>query len=523
MSGPLLLFLGLVATIALTVLARRIQVPYPIVFIVAGTVLAFMPGLPMVSISPDWIFLAVLPPLLFAAGWGTDWLIFRSALRPIIQLAIGLVIVTTLAVAFVARQLLPDISLASAFALGAIISPTDPIAATATFQRFTIPRRIVGIVEGEGLVNDATALVIYGYAVAAAVSSVAFSLTAAAESFVFVAAGGIIIGLAIAWLVAVITRTLAHYDLTDSTIDNMLIIGAPYFAYLSGQAAHVSGILAVVIAGISISRRSTVLYSPQTRLIGNNVWTLWIYVINAYMFLIVGLQLRTFVHAGSRFYPFIPAALAIAAVVIIVRVVWVFPTAWAARLVPIVRRTDPMPPSSVLLLIGWTGMRGVVSLAAALSLPNNFPRRDLIVFITFVVIFVTLVGQGLTLDPLLNILHLPEESGDDRRRELEIRLRALDVGLARIRQMQNEIDDPHIQSDLTRLRGEYENRIGHLRDPAAEHDHDEAASSDIHTYAEREALRAERDAIRELRDHGEIPDEAFRRIQYDLDLAESRL
>ncbi len=521
MSGPLLLVMGLAATIALTVLARRIQVPYPIVFIVAGTVLAFVPGLPAVSISPDWVFLAVLPPLLFAAGWSTDWLVFRSALRPIIQLAIGLVIVTTLAVAFVTRKIFPEVSLASAFALGAIVAPTDPIAATATFQRFTIPRRIVGIVEGEGLVNDATALVIYGYAVAAA-SSVAFSLPAAAESFVFVAAGGVIVGLAVTWLVERATRTLARYDLNDSTIDNMLIIAAPYFAYLTGQAAHVSGVLAVVIAGIAISRRSTVLYSPQTRLIGSNVWNLWIYVLNAYMFLIVGLQLRTFVHAGSRFFALLPAALAIAAVVIVVRMVWVFPTAWLARIVPIVRRTDPMPPSSVLTLIGWTGMRGVVSLAAALALPSNFPHRDAIVFITFVVIFVTLVGQGLTLDPLLNILHLPEDP-DERQRELEVRLSALDVGLKRIKEMQNEVQDPHIQNDLTRLRGEYETRIAHLRDPEAGHDHGQATSSDIHTYAEREALRAERDAVLELRDSGEIPDEAFRRIQYDLDLAESRL
>jgi CPA1 family monovalent cation:H+ antiporter len=474
-----------------------------------------------VQVAPDWIFLAILPPLLFSAGWSTDWLIFRSALRPILQLAIGLVIITTLAVAVLARDIIPGISLASAFALGAIVSPTDAIAATATFQRFMIPRRIVGIVEGEGLVNDATALVIYSYAVAAAASA-AFSLTAAGESFVFVAAGGIIVGLVVARAVELITRALARYELTDSLIDNLLLIGTPYIAYLTGQAVHVSGILAVAIAGITLSRRSTIVYTPQTRLIAINVWSLWIYVLNAYMFLVIGLQLRTFVHAGSQFFSLVPAAIAISILVIVVRILWVFPTAWLARLVPIVRRTDPMPPGSVLALIGWTGMRGIVSLAAALALPNGFPHRETIVFITFVVIFVTLVGQGLTLDPLLNILRLPEDP-DERRRELEVRLHALDVGLKRIRDMQKEVDDPHIQNDLTRLRGEYETRIAHLRDPEASHDHDQSTSTDIHTYAEREALRAERDAIRELRDRGDIPDEAFRRIQYDLDLAESRL
>jgi CPA1 family monovalent cation:H+ antiporter len=291
---------------------------------------------------------------------------------------------------------------------------------------------------------------------------------------------------------------------------------------LSGQAAHVSGILAVAIAGIALSRRSTAVYTPQTRLIAMNVWTLWIYLLNAFMFLAIGLQLRTFVHAGTQFFPLLPSALAISFVVIIVRILWVFPTAWIARLLPIVRRADPLPPASVLALIGWTGMRGIVSLAAALALPNGFPHRETIVFITFIVIFVTLVGQGLTLDPLLRILRLPEES-DERARELQIRLRALDVGLDRIREMQNSISDSHIRSDLTRLRAEYESRIAHLRDPEASHDHDESPTSDIHTYAEREALRAERNAIKELRDRGEIPDEAFRRIQYDLDLAESRL
>jgi CPA1 family monovalent cation:H+ antiporter len=232
--------------------------------------------------------------------------------------------------------------------------------------------------------------------------------------------------------------------------------------------------------------------------------------------------LRTFVHAGTQFFPLLPAALAIAAVVVIVRILYVFPTAWLARLIPVVRRTDPLPPAGAIALIGWTGMRGIVSLAAALALPNGFPQRETIVFITFIVIFVTLVGQGLTLDPVLRVLRLPEEA-DERARELEVRLHALDVGLDRNKEMQDTIRDRHIRSDLNRLRAEYESRIAHLRDPAASHDHDESTSSDVHTYAEREALRAERDAIRDLRDRGEIPDEAFRRIQYDLDLAESRL
>jgi monovalent cation/hydrogen antiporter len=521
MSEPVLLVLGLIVSTALAVLSRRLQVPYPIVFILAGTVLAFVPGLPAINISPDWIFLAVLPPILFSGAWGTDWRMFSSALRPILLLSIALVVITTLAVAAAAQRFLPGLSVASAFALGAIVSPTDPIAATATFERFRIPRRIVAIVEGEGLVNDASALVIYGYAVAAAATA-AFSLTAAAESFLFVAVGGVALGLAIAWIVEFISRKLARYDLTDSLIDNLILIGAPYLAYLSGQVIHVSSVLAVVVAGIALSRRSTVVYTPQARLVGTNVWTLWIYVLNAFMFLAIGLQLRAFVHSGERFFPLLPAALAIAVLTILVRILFVFPTAWLSRLVPAVRQRDPLPPAGALLVIGWTGMRGIVSLAAALALPTMFPHRETIVFVTFVVIFVTLVGQGLTLDPLLNLLRLPEDP-NQARRELEVRLQALDSGLTRIREMQGEVRDRHIIADLTRLRAEYESRIEHLRDPASSEDHDESPKSDIHTYAEREALRAERDAIRVLRDRGEIPDEAFRRIQYDLDLAESRL
>jgi CPA1 family monovalent cation:H+ antiporter len=250
------------------------------------------------------------------------------------------------------------------------------------------------------------------------------------------------------------------------------------------------------------------------------VWTLWIYVLNAYIFLAIGLQLRTFVRSGSEFFGLLPAALAISAVVILVRLLWVFPVAWLSRLIPSVRRNDPMPPASYITLIGWTGMRGIVSLAAALALPTTFPHRESVVFITFVVIFVTLVGQGLTLEPVLKLLRICEER-EDGKREVEIRLRALEAGLRRIEELDAENSDPHIAHDIERLRGEYENRIEHLQNQLASGQ--APPPPDVHTYAEKEALRAERNAVMVLRDRGEIPDESFRRIQYDLDLAESRL
>ena len=523
MTEPVVLVLGIVVAVALAVVSRRLELPYPIVFVIAGTLIAFIPGLPPVSIASDWIFITLLPPLLFSAGWLTDWVMFRKNLRPILQLAIGLVILTTVAVALVARQLLPMLGIAEAFVLGAIVSPPDAVAASAVFERFAVPRRIVAIVEGEGLLNDATALVIYAYAVVA-VTTASFSLGEASRSFVFVAVGGVVVGLVLAIAVEAISRFLARYDLSDSLIENLLIIGCPYGAYLIGQAVHVSSVLAVVVAGIALSRRSSTVYGPQTRLIAWNVWTLWIYVLNAYIFLAIGLELRTFVEQGSRFYAFLPAALAISALVIVIRFVWLYPSAYIARLIPAVRINDPMPAAGVLVLIGWTGMRGIVSLAAAIALPPSFPRRDVIVFVTFVVIFVTLVGQGLTLKPLLRLLRLADEGGEHDR-ELEIRITALRAGLERILNLSRRTSGAHETEDLQRLRSEYESRIEHLQHqvgkPAPQNalEHPE----DRRNQAEIEALRAERNAIMGLRDSGEIPDEIFRRIEYDLDLAESRL
>jgi monovalent cation/hydrogen antiporter len=521
MSAPVLLILGLVPAVALTIVARRFRVPYPIVFILAGTALAFVPGRPPVPIGPEWIFITVLPPLLFSAAWDTDWTMFRANLRPILQLAIGLVLFTTVAVAFLAHHIFPALSFGAAFVLGAIISPPDAVAAEATFQRIAVPRRIVAIIEGEGLLNDATALVIYASAVTAA-TAVTFSLNGVIRQFVLVAAGGVVLGLLVAWAFEWIVRMLTRYDLTDSLIENLLLITCPYAAYLLGVVAHVSAILAVVIAGITISRRSSVLYGPQTRLIAYNVWSIWIYLVNAYLFLAIGLQLRAFFAKGDHLFPLIPHALAISALVIAIRFVWIYPTAWLARLIPAIRRRDPIPPAGWLAALSWTGMRGIISLAAALALPENFPDRDVILFVTFIVIFVTLVGQGLTLTPVLRLFHVYEDEDADRR-EAEIRIRALQAGLERINQLNLEAHGQHARQDLHALRIEYERRIDHLR-REIEVDSPALREEDImHNYQEIEALHAERDAIMTLRDSGEIPDDIFRRIQYDLDLAESRV
>jgi monovalent cation/hydrogen antiporter len=522
MSEPVLLVLGLAAAVAFAIVSKRLALPYPIVFVLAGTALAFVPGLPAVRIAPDWIFLAVLPPLLFAGGWSTDRALFLANLRPILLLAVGLVVVSTAAVAALAVRIVPDLGWAGAFVLGAIVSPPDAVAAIATFERFSVPRRLAAILEGEALVNDATALVLYFYAVGA-VTAGAFSLPHAAGSFVLVAAGGIVVGLAVETAVEAITRALNRAALSDSLIDNVLIMGTPYAAYLLGDALHVSAVLATVVAGIRLGQRSAVIYSPESRLVGVSVWQLWIYVINAYVFLAIGLQLRALVQDRAHALALLPAALAISALLIAVRLLWVFPQAWIPRaLFPALRARDPRPPARDLILIGWTGMRGIVSLAAALALPYAirggapFPARDAIVFITFVVIFVTLVGQGLTLIPLVRRLRLGRDGESGR--ELQVRIAALEAGLRAIDRMRSAAASDDDREVLERLREEYAHRIDHLRGHG-----EETPASRFDHRAQQQALDAERGEIMRLRASGEIPDEIFRKVQYDLDLAETRL
>jgi CPA1 family monovalent cation:H+ antiporter len=526
-SEPLVLVLGLAAALFFAIVAKRFALPYPIVFVVAGALLGLIPGIPPVRIDPNWVFLAILPPLLFSGGWQTDWKLFRANLRAILQLAIGLVIVTTVAVALVAERIVPGLGWAGAFVLGAIVSPPDAVAAAATFERFHVPRRIVAIVDGEGLVNDATALVIYGYAVAAAVTG-AFSLGFAITSFVLVAAGGIGFGIAVAWCAGWLSRFLARHELSDSLIDNLMFLGIPYLAYLGGQALHVSGVLATVVAGIALSRRSPLLMTPETRLISQNVWTLWIYVLNAFVFLAIGLQLRAVAGGPQQALHLLLPALAISVLLIVVRLVWAYPSAVIPRLIPLVRRNDPMPPLTSLAVIGWTGMRGIVSLAAALALPyrdahgNPFPGRDAILFVTFVAIFVTLVGQGLTLGPLLRWLRVRED-GDPEKREIAVRVAALECGLRRIDRLAAEAAGEEQKHIIERLRTEYVDRIAHLRAHESGRGEAEDPLSAFDHRIQHEAIAAERGEILRLRDEGRIPDDIFRRVQYDLDLAESRL
>ena len=404
-----LLLLLLLSSVALGWIARHFKFPYPIALVAGGAVLGLVPNLPQYAFDPQLILVAVLPPILYQAALLTSWTDFKANVRPIGLLAIGLVAVTTLAVGAALKMMVPEVPWAAAFVLGAIVSPPDAVAATAILSRLNMPRRIVTILEGESLVNDASGLVLYKFAVAAVLTG-AFSLFDATLQFALVSAGGIAMGIALAFVYIAVHRRLG-----DPFIEVLTVLTIPYTAYLAAEAVHVSGVLAVVAAGLVRGRYAPEIVSSEMRIMARPVWNVLVFLLNSLVFMLIGLQMPGVVeHLGQ--YP--PAQLAaIGAVVTVVavgvRFAWVFPAAylphWFSRYL---RKREPRPRTSELAIIGWCGMRGIVSLAAALALPltlpggSPFPHRDLIIFLTFVVIAATLVGQGLTLTPLIRWLRV---------------------------------------------------------------------------------------------------------------------
>src|SRR6266481_5895955 len=524
MSGVAEIFVGLLLAVAvLALVARKLTIPYPILFVVGGLLLGLIPKLPQVRLDPELVFLFVLPPLLFPAALFTSWRDFRANLRPIALLAIGLVLFTTVAVACLAHAFM-DLPLAAGFVLGAIISPPDAIAATAIAERLRIPRRIVTILEGESLVNDATALIALRFAIVALATGT-FSLGSATGQFFFVAIGGIVVGLAVGWISARVSKPI-----DDPPIEFTLSLLTPFAAYLLAEQLQVSGVLAVVIAGLYYGWHLPELTSSRTRLQAGPVWEMFEFLLNGFIFLLIGLQLPTVLHRleGRSIIQLAGYATAISLAVILIRILWVFPAAYLPRLLSkSLRKRDPYPAWQHVTIIGWTGMRGVVSLAAALALPltfendKPFPGRDLISFLTFVVILVTLVVQGLTVPLLIRLLGIEVDRSAEKE-ELEARLKANQAALTRLNEIANSRKlNPDI---VNRLRVEYEDRIAQIEvsEPAENQTQRGLFSSDYDWLAH-EALSTERRMIIQLRNEQVINDEVLRRIQRDIDLAEARL
>ncbi len=514
----------------LAIVAKRVSIPYPVVFVLGGAAFALVPNLPEVELPPELVFLIFLPPLLGAAAWTTDFRAFVRERRAIGLLSIGLVIVTTLAVGWVAH-VYAGLPWASAFALGAIVAPTDAIAMEAVAEQISVNRRLLTILTGESLVNDASSLVIYRFAIAAGASGV-FSLGHALLSFVFVALGGIAVGLAVGLAIEAVQRFLNKTNSSDAIIDNVIILLLPFAAYIAGESLHVSGVLATVTAGIYMSRRWSELYSGETRLVGESLWEMLTYLLNGAVFILLGLQLRSIVHDLTTKFSEPAAQLfweagEIALVVIVVRFLWVYPATYLPRLIPAIRRVDPFPPWTAPFVISWSGMRGIVSLAAALAVPltdasgKPFPGRPEIVFVTFVVIFATLVLQGLSLPFVIRLLKV-QDDGTLGEKEVKIRIKALKAAMNRLRELEPEFDTTTEWEVEGRILAEYEHRIEHLRGHAAG-DADDSDETRADHRLQREALLAERKEIAQLRRANEIPNDIYRSIERDLDLAEQRL
>jgi len=523
-SADSLVLVGLLAAAAaLLALAELIRVPYPIPLVLGGLVLGFVPGMPRIELPPDIVLVAVLPPLLYGAAFFSPLRELRANVRPIGLLAIGLVLTTTVAVATVAHAAIPGLGWPIAFVLGAIVSPTDPTAATAIAQRLGLPRRLVALVEGESLVNDGTALVAYRFAVAAVVTG-SFSLAAASGRFVLSIAGGIAMGLAVGFVIREVRRRL-----DNPPVEITISILSGYFAYLPAEAIGVSGVLSAVTVGIYMGWHTPELTTAQTRLQGVAVWEILFFLLNAFLFTIIGLQLPVILDglAGYSTATLVWYAALIATTVVAARFAWIFATAQLPRLLGRRRREAPAPwqPSVVL---AWSGMRGAVSLAAALALPlttdagTPFPNRELTVFLTFSVILGTVAVQGLTLPRLIGLLELEDDSRLEEKEDTKARIHAAEAALARLEEL---VDEEWVREDTAdRLRGLYDFRRSRFRArlDGADDETIEQRSTDYQRLL-RELLQAERAAVRALRRERRISDEVMRRVERDLDLEEARL
>jgi CPA1 family monovalent cation:H+ antiporter len=518
----------LVAVAALAWAANRLRIPYPILLVIGGLALAFVPHLPTVTLQPEHVFLLFLPPLLYYAGLHTSWRDFKANARPIALLAVGLVLFTTVLVA-VAAHFIVGMSWATSFVLGAIVSPPDAVAATAILQRLRVPRRIVTILEGESLVNDATALVTYQFAVAAVVTGT-FSLASASLQFVVVSVGGVIVGLlagmAVAWV---------RPRLRDNSVEHIVSLLTPYVAYLPAEWLHVSGVLAVVTCGIYIARRLGRITTAEIRLRSWAVWDAFNFLLEGLVFILVGLQISRIlqnVPTGSM-SAVIGWPLAISLVAIVARMLWVPAATYLPRLLSkTMAERDPVPPKKNIFLVAWTQMRGVVSLAAALALPMTtatgapFPDRNLIAFLTFGLILVTLVGQGLTLPAIIRYLGLDRVRDEGANEENTARYLAALAAIERLDAL--GATDAAAAAALQRARAEYDERIAYYSRTISP-DGEAAVGGAVmmacssHEDAMRQAIQAQRDMLGRLRDQGVIGDDVLRHLEHELDHEEARM
>jgi len=514
----------LVVVVILVMLARRLNIPYPIPLVLGGLALGFVPGLPHIAMPPDLVLLVFLPPLLYSEALTLSWRDFRANLRPISLLAFGLVAMTTLIVAVVAHAVIPGLPWAAAFVLGAVVAPTDEVAVSAVAERLKLPHRLLVIIEAESLVNDAVSLVLYRLAAAAVVTGT-FSWLSGGFQFLINSCGGVGIGLVVGYGVSQLRRHLKP----DPLIENTISLLTPFIAYLPAESLHVSGVLSVVTTGLYLGRLGPRYITSATRLQAGTLWRMIDFLLNSLLFILLGLQLHTILNqlSGRSWPTVISEAITISLSVILARIVWIVTCTYLPRLINMKRRLASLPPWQQMSVIAWTGIRGSVSLAAALAIPAltargaAFPQRDMIIFVTFVVILSTLIVQGLSLPILINRLNLVEDDGFAHE-ESDARLQAAHAGLARLEEIaEAETLPEEIVADLRSHINNRTQRFEARADGNANQEYEARAA--IFQRLRNEIVNAERKTVVSLRDQSVISDDIMLRLLRTLDLEEQRL
>ncbi len=526
MHHDLLLVIGLLFAVSLlTLLSPKLRIAYPILLVLGGLVIAFVPGIPHVRLDPELIFVIFLPPLLYEAAWFTSWREFWKWKRSISTLAFGLVFFTSLVVGCFTNWLIPGFTLALGFLLGGIISPPDAVAATSVLKGLHIPRRATTILEGESLVNDASSLIVFRFALVAVMTG-QFVLSEAVEQFFILSIGGIAVGLAVAHLIYFTHRLLP----TTPSVDTALTLMTPYLMYIIAEEFHTSGVLSVVSGGLFLSYRSHAFLDHRARVQAYNVWSTLIFILNGLVFILIGLDMPDIVAGLSdvELHRAVGYGLLVSLLVIAVRFIWMFPAAYLPRILfAHIREREPDPGWRMPIVISWAGMRGVVSLAAALSIPHTlpdgdpFPHRSTIQVITFVVILVTLVGQGLTLPWLVRRLQVREVDPRTPEEEQELVLRARLVRAVIGHLNTHPERGPHIEraeQHFIQLAESYHRSLESLRSEERVLQHDDPNRTmmrDVIAVQRRELVRARRERV--------FDDELIRRMESNLDLEETRL
>lgn len=524
-SVELIFLLLLLFVAGLAALAKRFHTPYPIILVIGGLLLSLFPRAPHIALNPDIVFLVVLPPLLFSAAFQTSWRDFRANLVSIGMLAFGLVGFTVFGVAVASVWLLPNFDWRAGLVLGAVVSTTDAIAATSIAHRLGLPKRITDVIEGESLVNDATGLVALEFATALLVSGHTPGLAEGIWRLLYLVLGSIVIGLAIGKFIYLIEGRI-----DDASIEITISLIAPYIAYLAAEAAHASGVLATVVCGLYLGHKSSLYFSRGARLKAGAVWDTLTFVLNGLVFVVIGLQLP-YILSGIRDFNlghWVILGAKISGAVIALRILWVYPGAWTSNALRrwIFHDTEPFPNPRSIFIVGWTGMRGVVALAAAISLPeimqdgSPFPKRNEILFLTFCVIFVTLVLQGLTLPPLIRRLGLAGLAGENQE-EKQARRAMTESALAYLEHARG--DEPsEFQPVFDELIRQQRHRLTVLGGDAPSEDGYRAVDYTRLKDLSRQVRALQRATLLHLRNQNRINDEVMRKLEFELDLMDAR-